>query len=62
MGLSLSPIAHKCRRRVLCPVRRPTTTLDLVMLDVSGTVSLSKTLEDVATLAVHAVVQILHLL
>jgi len=32
MGLLLSPITYKCLLRVLCPVRRPTTTLDCVLL------------------------------
>ena len=32
MGLSLNPITFKCRLRVLCPVRRPMTTLDCVLL------------------------------
>jgi hypothetical protein len=31
-GLLLSPITYKCRLRVLCPVRRPMTTLDCVLL------------------------------
>ena len=33
MGLLLSPITYKCRLRVLCPVRRPMTTLDYVLLN-----------------------------
>jgi len=32
MGLLLSPITYKCRLRVLCPVRRPMTNLDCVLL------------------------------
>jgi hypothetical protein len=32
MGLLLSPVAYKCRLRVLCPVRRPMTSLDCVLL------------------------------
>ena len=32
MGLLLSPITYKCCLRVLCPVRRPMTTLDCVLL------------------------------
>ena len=28
VGLLLSPITYKCRLRVLCPVRRPMTTLE----------------------------------
>jgi hypothetical protein len=32
MGLLLSPITYKCLLRVLCPVRRPITTLDCVLL------------------------------
>ena len=32
MGLLLSPITYKCCLRVLCPVRRPITTLDCVLL------------------------------
>jgi hypothetical protein len=32
MGLSLSPITYKCHLRVLCPVRRPMTILDCVLL------------------------------
>jgi hypothetical protein len=32
MGLLLSPITYKCLLRVLCPVRRPMTTLDYVLL------------------------------
>ena len=33
VGLLLSPITYKCRLRVLCPVRRPVTTLDCVLLN-----------------------------
>ena len=32
MGLLLSPITYKCHLRVLCPTRRPITTLDCVLL------------------------------
>ena len=32
MGLSLSPITYKCLLKVLCPVSRPITTLDCVLL------------------------------
>jgi len=32
MGLLLSPITYKCCLRVLCPVRRPVTTLDCALL------------------------------
>ena len=32
MGVLLSPITHKCRLRVLWPVRRPMTTLDCVLI------------------------------
>ena len=32
MGLLLSPITYKCLLRVLCPVRRPITALDCVLL------------------------------
>ena len=32
IGLSLSPTTYKCHLRVLCPVRRPMTTLDCVLL------------------------------
>ena len=32
MGLLLSPITYKCLLRVLCPVRRPITILDCVLL------------------------------
>jgi hypothetical protein len=31
VGLLLSPIVYKCRLKVLCPVRRPMTTLDCVL-------------------------------
>jgi len=31
-GLLLSPITYRCLFRVLCPVRRPVTTLDCVLL------------------------------
>ena len=31
-GLQLSPIKRRCRLRLLCPVRRPVTTLDWVLL------------------------------
>jgi len=33
IGLLRSPITYKCRLRVLCPVRRPITTLDCVLLN-----------------------------
>jgi hypothetical protein len=32
VGLLLSPITYKCLLKVLCPVRRPITTLDCVLL------------------------------
>ena len=32
VGLLLSPITYKCLLKVLCPVRRPITTLDFVLL------------------------------
>jgi len=32
MGLLLSPIIYKCLLKVLCPVSRPITTLDCVLL------------------------------
>ena len=32
LGLLLSPIIYKCLLKVLCPVRRPMTTLDCVLL------------------------------
>ena len=48
-GLLLSRITYTCGLGVLCPVRRPMTTLDLVMLNEKWTVSPSKTLEDFAT-------------
>ena len=32
VGLLLSPITHKCLLKVSCPVRRPITTLDCVLL------------------------------
>jgi len=32
VGLSLSPITYRCLLKVLCPVRRPITTLDCVLL------------------------------
>ena len=32
VGLLLSPIVYKCLLKVLCPVRRPITTLDCVLL------------------------------
>jgi len=32
MGLLLGPITYKCLLKVLCPVRRPITTLDWVLL------------------------------
>ena len=32
VGLSLNPIIYKCLRKVLCPVSRPITTLDCVLL------------------------------
>jgi hypothetical protein len=32
MGLSPNPIRYRCLLRVLCPVSRPTTTLDWVLL------------------------------
>jgi hypothetical protein len=32
MGLLLSPITYKCLLKVLCPVRRPITPLDCVLL------------------------------
>jgi len=32
MGLLLIPITYRCHLRVLCPVRRPMTTLDCVLL------------------------------
>jgi hypothetical protein len=31
-GLSISPIKWRCLLRVLCPVRRPVTTLDCILL------------------------------
>jgi hypothetical protein len=31
-GLSVSPIKWRCLLRVLCPVRRPVTTLDCILL------------------------------
>jgi len=31
LGLLLSPIIYKCLLKVLCPVSRPTTTLDFVL-------------------------------
>jgi len=31
-GLSLSPVIYKCHLKVLCPVRRPKTTVDCVLL------------------------------
>jgi len=42
MGLSLSPITYKCRLRVLCPVRRPMTTLDCVLLKDNNRVLVAK--------------------
>jgi hypothetical protein len=32
MGCSVSPIKWRCPLRVLCPVRRPVTTLDCILL------------------------------
>jgi hypothetical protein len=32
MGLLLSPIIHRCLLKVLCPVSRPITTLDCLLL------------------------------
>jgi len=32
VGLLLSPITYKCLLKVLCPARRPVTTLDCVLL------------------------------
>jgi len=32
VGLLLSPITYRCLLKVLCPVRRPITTLDCVLL------------------------------
>jgi hypothetical protein len=32
VGLSLTPIIYKCLLKVLCPVSRPITTLDCVLL------------------------------
>jgi hypothetical protein len=32
VGLLLSPIIYRCLLKVLCPVRRPITTLDCVLL------------------------------
>ena len=34
VGLFLSPITYKCLLRVLCPVRRPITTLECVLLTI----------------------------
>jgi hypothetical protein len=31
-GLSISPIMYRCFLKVLCPARRPVTTLDFVLL------------------------------
>jgi len=42
MGLLLSPITYICCLRVLCPVRRPMTTLDCVLLKDSNRALVAK--------------------
>jgi len=57
MGLSLSPITYKCRLRVLCPVRRPMTTLDCVLLKDNNRVLVGKSGPEIKSQACLCVLQ-----
>jgi len=38
LGLSISPIMYRCLLRVLCPVSKPVTTLDCILVKDSSLV------------------------
>jgi len=57
MGLLLSPITYKCRLRVLCPVRRPMTTLDCVLLKDSNRALVAKLGPEIGSRACLCVLQ-----
>jgi len=57
MGLSPSPMTYKCHLRVLCPVRRPITTLDCVLLKDSNRALVAKSGPEINSWAYLCVLQ-----
>jgi len=57
MGLLLNPITYKCLLRLLCPVRRPITTLDCVLLKDSNQVFVARLWTEINSRACLCVLQ-----
>jgi hypothetical protein len=56
-GLLLSPIIYKCLLKVLCPVRRPITTLDCVLLKDNNWALVARSGPEINSLACLCVLQ-----
>jgi hypothetical protein len=57
VGLLLSPIIYKCLLKVLCPVNRPITTLDCVLLKDNNRALVARSGQEISSRAYICVLQ-----